>query len=186
MDYLRDSYEFIFEGVFNNLYFYRFVSTGERDIVKRIGFSPTGIGGLYSLGFGNLEVVNGKTIIDDKSLINNKDYNQVLSTVFSCIIHFISMKGSVKVIFYGNTEHKHILYLRKISAYYNSLKEVITVYGGTLRDDVLIRERKISEKRIVREKDLNDVLFDISKVDKIELFNVSNSKKYKFIIIGNK
>lgn len=186
MEFLDDSYDFIFEGVKKNVYLYRFVSVGERKIIKRIAFSPTGIEDLYNLGFGNLELIDGETIVNDKAIANNKDYNQVLSTVFSCMIHFMSIQRKAKVIFFGNTEHKHFLYLRKIFAHYDYLVKAFKLYGGTLHDEVPIKEQVVSERRVIREKDINEDMFDISKVDEIELFQVNESKKYKFVIIGNK
>jgi hypothetical protein len=41
-----------------------------------------------------------------------------------------------KLFFFGNTEHKHILYKQKVSTNLKELIEVFNVYGGKVNCDI--------------------------------------------------
>lgn len=59
-------------------YGYIFISSGNRDILKAVQFTPKSTKNVYNLAFGDL-LPNGD--IDDKANSNNKDIIKVFATV---------------------------------------------------------------------------------------------------------
>lgn len=131
MKFLKSRYAYAFEGVKDSIYRYRFISSvNGNDIIKIISLSPN-IDPWFNLAFGNLEYSsNGIPFVNDVSETNNNDFDKVLATVFSCLIHFLMLKPDARIVFFGNTEHKHVVYKRKIAANLTELQSLFIVQGG--------------------------------------------------------
>lgn len=184
MEFLDDSYDYDFVGIEDGAYVYSFVSVGATNIIKRVSLNPLYEGDIYNLGFGNLEIVGDEQVFNDKSLDNNKDFHKVLCTVFNCLVHFLKLNNSAQVVFFGNTKHKHLLYLRKITANFENLSKIFTVRGGVLRNHIPLIERYDASNRIIHEKGIDDSILDELDVEKVERFDVLNSRNYHFVLIG--
>jgi hypothetical protein len=94
------------------------------------------------------------------------------------------LNNSAQVVFFGNTKHKHLLYLRKITANYESLSRIFTVRGGILRNHISLIERLDESNRTIIEKGIGESILDELDIGKIERFDVLNSRDYHFVIIG--
>ncbi|MCT4666092.1 MAG: hypothetical protein N4A45_12760 [Flavobacteriales bacterium] len=184
MEFLEDAYTYSFDGIVDDIYFYSFISTGEHEIIKQVAFSPIDNLQTYNLGFGNIETeIDGTRRTNDKSDVNNNDFSKVLATVFKCLINFLSINNNAHVLFFGNTKHKHILYLRKISANIDELQKLFKIYGGTLKKQIELIETVDSNDRHIQEKDIDNRVFDESVVKDVEFFNSKRSKDYQFVLI---
>jgi hypothetical protein len=105
---------------------------GKKRITKIVTLKPAIVHlKIYNLGFGNLESDGRNIIVNDSSISNNNDHEKVLNTVFSCMLHFLKLELEAQVIFFGNTEHKHLYYKRRISANIEKLQEKFNVLGCT-------------------------------------------------------
>jgi len=192
MDFINDIYSVSFEGIIKNVHQYRFISTVDsNDIIKIVSLSPIdGMAEWFNLGFGNLEKNDaGEFFVNDISEKNNIDFDKVLATVFSCLMQFLNNNPYSRIIFFGNTEHKHITYKRKISANLEQLQEFFLVQGGYANFNVTIieKEQEILKKnklfkRTIRIKDTNSM--NINYIESIEIFNIQKSKDYHFVLIS--
>ena len=144
MDFLKQAYSLNFEGIGDDgVYKYRFISTGDEDIIKVISISPiTGTNNWYNLGFGNLENVGGELVVNDTAEKNNNDYDKVLATVFMSALYFFQTRPDAVIAFFGNTVHKHRIYKQKISINLESLKENLSISGGFLNNTISIIEKE--------------------------------------------
>lgn len=200
MDFLEEAYPFKIVGGDTSLFRYGFYSVGEHEIVKIVSVSKIeNLDNVYNLGFGNLEKnEDGTDFVNDSSDTNNSDFDRVLKTVFGCIAHYLKrVNGDAKVLFFGNTKHKHDLYKRMISKYIDDLLVHFEVKGGALDGDVgfiekkqiIKREGKEPRTRIVKEKDPETIsklmeeaeLVEIDKV--VEPFNADVKDDYQFVLI---
>lgn len=198
MNFLDDVYPSTFEGIFNDTYEYRFISSvNGNDITKIVTISPLeheqfGEDLWWNLAFGNLEEdENGVPFVNDSSETNNNDFDKVLGTVFACSLMFLQRKPQARICFFGNTEHKHLLYKRKISAKLPQLTEYFNVIGGKAEYNVefVEKEQNIKRKgsvvtRKVRVKDSNS--FSFSRLTHLEKYNVSSTKDYDFVTLNLK
>jgi len=192
MDFINDIYSVSFEGIIKNVHQYRFISTVDsNDIIKIVSLSPIdGMAEWFNLGFGNLEKNDaGEFFVNDISEKNNIDFDKVLATVFSCLMQFLNNNPYSRIIFFGNTEHKHITYKRKISANLEQLQEFFLVQGGYANFNVTIieKEQEILKKnklfkRTIRIKDTYSM--NINYIESIEIFNIQKSKDYHFVLIS--
>lgn len=192
MNFLNDIYVYAFEGIKDNIYQYRFVSSvNGNDITKIVSLSPLSTDGKwFNLSFGNLEQNEaGMPFVNDESENNNTDFDKVLATVFSCLLHFLNSRLDAKIIFFGNTEHKQLIYKRKISANIDELSDLFMVQGGYADYDVEWNtvEKEIQKatrivKRMVRTKDHNSLKFN--KITHLEIFNPQKSREYHFVLIA--
>ena len=192
MDFINDIYSVSFEGIIKDVHQYRFISSVVgNDITKIVSLSPIKtMPEWFNLGFGNLEKDElGAYFVNDISENNNTDFDKVLATVFSCLMQFLNSNPSAKIIFFGNTEHKHITYKRKISANLDQLQEFFLVQGGfaNLNVTIIEREQLIQKKakqvkRTIRIKGVNTM--KINYIDRIEIFNPEKSKDYHFVLIS--
>lgn len=191
MNFLKDVYPYSFEGIKDDIYLYRFISSVDgNDIIKIVSLSSPRGDDWYNLGFGNLEEdENGDPCVNDQSENNNKDFDKVLASVFSCLVHFLKERPGAKIFFFGNAVHKHTMYKRKIAANINELQELFIVQGGYADFDVdildvvkdVVRKGKLS-KRVVKIKDANTLI--IKNINEIEPFNPQKSKEYDFMLIA--
>lgn len=187
VSYFEKAYEYTFLGVVKGIYYYSFISKGEYIIVKQVSFKPLQSLNIYNLGFENVEVgIEGSSIVNDKSEINNTDFDKVLSTVFMCLIDFLENNEHTLVLFFGNTWHKQEIYLRKISAHINELKSSLKIYGGSLSCKVKFFKRLNKNNKIILEKRIDSSIFNHMNVKNIEVFDPKNKRKYDFVIIGFK
>ena len=191
MDFINNFYPYQFEGIKNGVYSYRFISSvNGRDIIKVVFLSPIrSKPDWFNLGFGNLEENNGDISVNDLSTENNNDFDKVLASVFACAMHFLNSNPDARVFFFGNTEHKHFIYKRKISANLEALQEIFLVYGGNAEYDVEINE--ISQEIIKNGKTISRVIkikdhrtLKIKEIVSLELFNIQKSRLYDFIVIS--
>jgi hypothetical protein len=191
MEFLEDAYIYDFEGISKNgIYEYRFVSIGNTEITKVVGFSPLSVGeNIFNLGFGNLEFIDGEYEINDHPDLNNADFEKVLSTVFKCVLHFLRINSTGTVLFFGNTEHKHILYLRKVAVHLNELETLFNVLGGCIGGEIKKVEQKKqasntkgNRERIVRIKNITSEVFN-SKITLLEKFDKAKSRDYHFVAL---
>ncbi|MDA6070854.1 hypothetical protein NJT12_14645 [Flavobacterium sp. AC] len=189
MDFLEKAYNYNFEGITNEVYQFRFISTGIQEITKIVSISPVDKShNWYNVGFGNLENNDGSVRVNDLAEINNNDYDEVLATVFMCILHFFNSNRDCTILFFGNTLHKHRLYKQKISSNISSLEQYLDISGGKIEEEITIIEKKqtITRKgkeheRTIREKDLTSLQKDIV-VKQIEKYNKDKTADYQFVL----
>jgi hypothetical protein len=192
MDFIEDVYPWQFEGMTDGVHSYRFISSVQaKDITKVVSQRPIESKPyLYNLGFGNLEEKeDGTKFVNDSSEKNNNDFDKVLASVFSCLVHFLNSIQDARVIFFGNTEHKHIMYKRKISANLEVLQEIFFIHGGYADFDLKIKfeqqEMMRNGKKIIRTIKVKDTnTLKIRKIIGLENFNPQKSKEYDFVLIS--
>jgi hypothetical protein len=189
MQFLSNIYSYNFEGLKNGVYEYRFISEGNKSITKIVSLRPTLENqNVFNLGFGNLESDGTSRIVNDASTENNNDHEKVLNTVFSCMLHFFNQCPTAKVIFFGNTEHKHQYYKRRISANLNDLQEDFYVLGYSIEYSIdtseieyqHIRKNGTVITRKIKSKNISTLV--IKKVKNIEIYQIANSKSYDFML----
>ncbi|WP_269236562.1 DUF6934 family protein [Flavobacterium flavigenum] len=189
MDFLEKAYSYNFEGITNDVYQFRFISAGIQEITKIVSISPINKKlNWYSVGFGNLENHEDAITVNDLAEINNNDYDEVLATVFMCILHFFISNPDHTILFFGNTLHKHRLYKQKISSNINLLKQYLEISGGITEENIRLIEKKqtINRKgrehiRTIREKDLTSLNNSI-EIKSIEKYNTSKTSDYQFVL----
>ncbi len=142
---------------------------------------------VYNLGFGNLETNGETTEVNDKSTDNNTDASKVLNTVFACMCHFLKQEADAKVVFFGNTEHKHILYKQKVSTNLKELIEVFNVYGGKVNCDIpkvehtyICNKNGKERTKTIRQKDLTNLTLTAQPT--LEIFDNQCSRTYDFVL----
>lgn len=193
MDFLQDIYIYSFEGIIDNVYQYRFISSiSENEVTKIVSLSPLSADGKwFNLAFGNLELdsTTGEPFVNDESENNNNDFDKVLATVFTCLLNFLNSRPDAKIVFFGNTEHKQLIYKRKISANISSLQDYFIVQGGFADYDVdwKIVEKEVQKKsrivkRMIKIKDHNSLNF--RNITQLEVFNPQKSRDYHFVLIA--
>ncbi|MBZ4043764.1 DUF6934 family protein [Flavobacterium hibisci] len=190
MDFLEKAYSYNFEGITNDVYQFRFISAGIQEITKIVSISPINKKlNWYSVGFGNLENHEDAITVNDLAEINNNDYDEVLATVFMCILHFFISNPDHTILFFGNTLHKHRLYKQKISSNINLLKQYMEISGGITEEDIKLIEKKqtINRKgrerlRTIREKDLTSLSNSI-EIKSIEKYDTSKTSDYQFVLL---
>jgi len=189
LDFLDKAYSYNFEGITNEVYQFRFISVGLHEITKIVSISPVNKNlNWYSVGFGNLENYENIISVNDLSEINNNDYDEVLATVFMCILHFFVSNPDPIILFFGNTLHKHRLYKQKISSNITILEQYLDISGGKIQEEIKIIEKKqtITRKgkkheRIIREKDLTSISNSI-EIKSIEKYNQCKTSDYQFVL----
>lgn len=189
MDFLDKAYSYNFEGITNEVYQFRFISMGIQEITKIVSISPVDKKlNWYSVGFGNLENHENTITVNDLAEINNNDYDEVLATVFICILHFFISNPDHTILFFGNTLHKHRLYKQKISSNITILKQYLEISGGKMVEQIKIIEKKqtITRKgkeheRTIREKDLSSLSNSV-EIQSIEKYNTNKTSDYQFVL----
>ena len=106
---------------------YIFISSGKRDIIKMVEFTPTSTKNVFNLGFGDL-LPTGK--MDDKANSNNGDISKVFATVIDILQDFTKMNPSFIIRFEGSTFERTMLYNRIIRTYYQSFSKTYFVLGA--------------------------------------------------------
>ncbi|WP_031453239.1 DUF6934 family protein [Flavobacterium chungangense] len=189
MDFLNKAYSYNFEGITNEVYQFRFISIGIQEITKIVSISPINKNlNWYSVGFGNLENYEDGITVNDLAEINNNDYDEVLATVFMCILHFFISNPDHTILFFGNTLHKHRLYKQKISSNIIILKQYLEISGGKTEEQIKLIEKKqtITRKgkeheRTIREKDLTSLSKSV-EIKSIEKYNAAKTSDYQFVL----
>lgn len=189
MDFLDKAYSYNFEGITNEVYQFRFISMGIQEITKIVSISPVDKKlNWYSVGFGNLENHENTITVNDLAEINNNDYDEVLATVFICILYFFISNPDHTILFFGNTLHKHRLYKQKISSNITILKQYLEISGGKMVEQIKIIEKKqtITRKgkeheRTIREKDLSSLSNSV-EIQSIEKYNTAKTSDYQFVL----
>jgi len=189
LDFLDKAYSYNFEGITNEVYQFRFISVGTQEITKIVSISPINKNlNWYSVGFGNLENHENTISVNDLAEINNNDYDEVLATVFMCILHFFISNPNHTILFFGNTLHKHRLYKQKISSNIIILKQYLEISGGKIEQEIKIIEKRqtITRKgkeheRTIREKDLTSFGNSV-EIKSIEKYNMSKTSDYQFVL----
>jgi hypothetical protein len=111
-----------------SLQVYEFVSDGPKgQIPKLIKFSETALKGYYNLAFGDKDIETGE--IDDKSVSNNGDSEQVLATVVSAVYMFTENKKEAWVYATGSTKSRTRLYRMGINKYIDDVISDFHVFG---------------------------------------------------------
>lgn len=190
MDFLEKAYSYNFEGITNEVYQFRFISEGKQEITKIVSIAPINKKlNWYSVGFGNLENHDNTITVNDFAEINNNDYDEVLATVFMCILHFFISNPDYTILFFGNTLHKHRLYKQKISSNINLLKQYLEISGGRTEEQIKFIEKKqtitrkgIERLRTIREKDLTSLRNSI-EIKSIEKYDTSKTSDYQFVLL---
>lgn len=106
---------------------YVFISSGKRDIIKVVEFTPISTRNVYNLGFGDL-LPGGE--IDDKANSNNKDIIKVFATVIDILQDFTKRNPSFIIRFRGSTFERTRLYNRIIRTYYQSFSKTYYTVGA--------------------------------------------------------
>ena len=189
MDFLEKAYNYNFEGITNEVYQFRFISVGIQEITKIVSISPINKKlNWYSVGFGNLEHFQNTITVNDLAEINNNDYDEVLATVFMCILHFFISNPDHTILFFGNTLHKHRLYKQKISSNIIILKQYLEISGGKTEEQIKLIEKKQTvtrkgkeHQRTIWEKDLTSLSNSI-EIKSIEKYNPTKTSDYQFVL----
>jgi len=189
LKFLEKAYSYRFEGVKNEVYQFRFISEGAQQITKIVTIAPVGTNiDWYNVGFGNLENEGDEIIVNDFSEVNNQDYDEVLATVFGCILHFLYFNPDSVILFFGNTLHKHRLYKQKISFNIESLEQYLDISGGKIEEKIVVIEKEQTvvrkgkeHKRMIREKDITSLSNGVT-VSTIEKYNKDKTSDYQFVL----
>lgn len=193
LDFLEKAYTYSFVGIINEVYQFRFISFGIQEITKIVSISPVEKSlNWYNVGFGNLENSANIITVNDLAEINNNDYDEVLATVFMCILHFFNSNPDFTILLFGNTLHKHRLYKQKISSNIISLEKYLDISGGKIEEVIKIIEKKqiIFRKgkefeRTIRKKDLTTLNNGVV-VKSIEKYDKDKTADYQFILFNLK
>jgi hypothetical protein len=111
-----------------SLQVYEFVNDGPKgQIPKLIKFSETALKGYYNLAFGDKDIETGE--IDDRSVSNNGDSEQVLATVVSAVYMFSENKKEAWVYATGSTKSRTRLYRMGITKYIDDVISDFHVFG---------------------------------------------------------
>lgn len=94
---------------------YSFISSGKRNILKTVIFTPTEYEDIVNLGFGDL-MPDGT--VDDVTQSNNGDMAIVLATVIEIVRTFITEHPRNTIFFKGSTPQRTRFYQRIIKNYY--------------------------------------------------------------------
>ena len=114
-----------------SLMVFEFTSEGPKgEIPKLIKFSETTLKGFYNLAFGDKNLETGE--IDDATVSNNGDSEQVLATVVSAVYSFTEEENEAWVYATGSTKSRTRLYRMGITKYFDEVKQDFIVFG--LRD----------------------------------------------------
>ncbi|HRB72299.1 MAG TPA: hypothetical protein PK776_10680 [Flavobacterium sp.] len=189
MGFLEKAYSYSFEGITNGIYQFRVISDGTQQITKIVSITPVERNiNWYNVGFGNLENEEDKVTVNDLSEVNNQDYDEVLVTVFSYILHFFYLSPDSTILFFGNTLHKHRLYKQKISFNIESLEQYLEISGGSIVEEIVIVEKEQTivrkgkeHKRTIREKD-STLLSNGVTISSIEKYNKDKTSDYQFVL----
>jgi hypothetical protein len=189
LDFLDKAYSYNFEGITNEVYQFRFISVGIHVITKIVSIAPINKKlNWYSVGFGNLENHENTVTVNDFAEINNNDYDEVLATVFMCILHFFISNPDHTILFFGNTQHKHRLYKQKISSNLTILKQYLEISGGKTEAQINLIEKKQTvtrkgkqHQRTIREKDLASLPGSV-EIKFIEKYNAAKTPDYQFVL----
>ncbi|MFD1468664.1 DUF6934 family protein [Hymenobacter caeli] len=131
---------------------YEFTSSGPRgNIPKLVIFAETNQAGLYNLALGDKDPLTGE--LDDSSISNNGDSDQVLATVAGCVYAFFDRYPDAVIFAAGNTPARTRLYRMGLTKYQAEAKDDFELYGrnegiwkeftrGVTYDAFLVRRKK--------------------------------------------
>jgi len=106
-----------------------FVSQGKYgQLLKRILFTPTEIGNIYNLVFGNLVTEDE---IDDFSVNDNGDRNKILVTISKAIDNYTKRYPARMIYITGSTKSRTRLYRMAIGLYIEELSLKFDIYAKT-------------------------------------------------------
>ena len=156
---------------------YDFVSSGEKEVPKRVILTNYNLSGLeryYNLGFGNITITDeGEEKISDMSRNNNRnDKDKVLKTVFTCALDYLSQNNDAILTFYGNTSAKHRLYKMGLNTNLSLISNFFNIKGGVL-DGIKIVETREEGKKPIGLIDPSTIVY--------EEYKASECHKYNFI-----
>jgi hypothetical protein len=111
-----------------SLMVFEFTSEGhEGQIPKLIKFSETTLKGFYNLAFGDKNLETGD--VDDMTVSNNGDSEQVLATVVSAVYAFTDVQKDAWVYATGSTKSRTRLYRMGITKYLEDVKKDFLIFG---------------------------------------------------------
>ncbi|MBO9199726.1 MULTISPECIES: DUF6934 family protein [Niastella] len=119
-------YQTIYEYNEVHAFRYKFISTGKRDIVKVIEFTPTATCNVYNLAFGDL-LTNGE--LDDLARSNNGDIIKIFATIIDVVRTFTTKNPSFIIYFKGSTPQRTLFYSRILKTYYQYYSTKFDVVG---------------------------------------------------------
>jgi hypothetical protein len=107
---------------------FEFTSEGPNGLIpKLIKFSPTSLESVYNLAFGDKKDETGD--IDDSSVTNNGDSEQVLATVVAAVFAFLENHPGKWVYATGSTKSRNRLYRMGITKYFDQIKDQYSLFG---------------------------------------------------------
>lgn len=195
MTFFDETYEYDILGGDEVVFRYRFQSKGDYLITKLVSIHAISrIQNGYNLGFGNYEIAkDGIAFSNDMATKNNNDFDKVLKTVFKCVVHYlVEVNPTARILFFGNTEHKQQIYLRKIGKYAKELSNYLIIEGGSLEGEVNLveqeheverRGKKVKRKIKVKDEESIQSLIKTAKIQFIEPFDSKRTKDYQFVSI---
>jgi hypothetical protein len=109
---------------------FEFFSHGRNGKVKKlVRFSPQNANGItyFNLGFGDINETTGK--INDISVSDNQDTEQILSTIAVIVLEFLQQFQDALIFAKGSTAARTRLYQMGISSNWDRIKLRVTIYG---------------------------------------------------------
>ena len=103
-----------------NIYEYRFVSRGKKEITKVVQIAPLDPINVYNFGFGDLTTGNN---VDDKVESNNHDFIKVMATLGRIVFDFLAEKPEATVFFHGSTKQRTRVYNMILKRNYKQLSK---------------------------------------------------------------
>ncbi|HXC05033.1 MAG TPA: hypothetical protein VNZ86_09800 [Bacteroidia bacterium] len=130
---------------------FEFISEGvDGDLLKIVQFSPTGIPGIFNLGFGDTDPRTGK--MSDSVISNNGVSKKVLSTVALTLLKFTEQHKTAQIIAIGSTRSRTGLYQIGISNYLEEVNKLFDIYGFINNDWIPFERGHNFEAFLVRRK----------------------------------
>lgn len=130
---------------------FEFVSKGKKgNIIKVVQYSPTGIPGIFNLGFGDRNVITGQ--VSDSIISDNGDGQKVLATVASTVFKFLEIHPQCAIIAVGITQSRTRLYQIGISNNLSHISGLLDVFGYVNNTWEPFRKGKNYEAFMARKK----------------------------------
>lgn len=111
----------------SNHFDYEFESIGPKGTIKKVVRLSPIESQVYNLGFGDLNELTGE--IDDFSVSDNADTNQILGTVAQIVYDFTILYPDAIVFVQGTTSARTRLYQMRISQHWDTISVLFTVHG---------------------------------------------------------
>ena len=118
-----------------NIYEYKFVSRGKKEITKIVQIAPLDIINVYNLGFGDLIAEDQ---VDDKVESNNQNFIKVIGTIGKIVFDFLAEKPEAIIFFGGSTKQRTRVYNMILKRNYRQLSKKYIISALIEKDSIKI------------------------------------------------